>query len=140
MKKEAFDKIYHKFMNEKAKIDRKREDIRKQQEIAKEKELIELEKSRKRVGSKTRVDGFIQKVQKDLRNRMCKAETLRQKKCIDEETKLKEMFKPKTNITKEELVQIRKTLEFKTKDNRASKSNLISYDNDNEFDNGEYEL
>jgi hypothetical protein len=139
MKKEAFDNIYKRFMTQKLKTEHKRDEQRRQKEIAEENELIEYEKSRKRVGSKTRVKKYIHKVEKDLRNRMCKAESLRQKKCIDEENKLKSMFKPKTNISKDELVQIRKSLEYKTKDTRQKKTNFISFDNKG-FNNNDYEL
>jgi hypothetical protein len=140
MKKEAFDNIYKRFMTQKLKTDHYRDEQRRQKEIAEENELIEYEKSRKRVGSITRVNKYIHKVEKDLRDRMCKAESLRQKKCIDEENKLKAMFKPKTNISKGELVQIRKSLEYKTNDTRQKKNNFISFEKNEGFNNNDYEL
>jgi hypothetical protein len=140
MKKDAFDNIYKRFMIQKLKTDCYRDEQRRQKEIAEENELKEYEKSRKMIGSITRVNKYIHKVEKDLRSRMCKAETLRQKKCIEEENKLKSMFKPKTNISKGELVQIRKSLEHKTKDTRQKKANFISFENNKGFNNNDYEL
>ena len=135
MKKQAFDKIYRRFMDEKFAQERKLDEQRRVQKMQEEARIQEIEKSRKKLGSRERVDSFICKVQSDIKNRMCKAERKRQKKCIEEENQLKSMFKPKTNITKEELLEIKKSLEIKqTADTRSKAGNFVTFDENAGFD------
>lgn len=91
-------------MNEKQDRDRRIKEIRKENLIQKEIELQNIEKSRKKVGSKQEIDSFIQRVQVDIRNRTIKAERKRQQKSISDEAELDKLFKPKTNTKVNEKV------------------------------------
>ncbi|CAI2385141.1 unnamed protein product [Moneuplotes crassus] len=98
MKKDAFDKIYRRFMESKRSVEVKIDEKRRTQRIKEENEFREIEKARKRVGSKTRINNYIKKVQDDIQNRMYKAECMKHKKCLDQQREQQEWFKPQTNV------------------------------------------
>ena len=97
MHREAFDKIYKRFMNEKIKHESKINQIRKEKMIQEEIQINKMQKSQRRTGSKHQIDVYIQKVQDDIANRKRRVEEKRRQKSINEEKELKAMFIPKTN-------------------------------------------
>lgn len=140
MHKEAFDKIYRRFMDGKLTKDRKIEEKRRQAEIEKEHEFQELEQSRKKVGTKKEVENYMKRMQRDIQERQLKAEQKRQQKCIDEERKLKTMFKPKTNVNKSELTyENRRTID-QNQDIRFNEEDFVTFEQNINFNEIEFDF
>ncbi|CAI2384924.1 unnamed protein product [Moneuplotes crassus] len=139
MKKEAFDKIYRRFMKDKKSVDLKLEEKRKLLKIAQENEIRELEKARKKVGSKAQVENYIQKVQDDIQTRLFKAEKMMHKKSMDEQREQKDWFKPHTNGHKNQQEgSIRTVHAFHSQ--TPFDENLPSLEKSKEFKNTDYEM
>lgn len=99
IKKEAFDKIYRRFMDEKQTKEQKVEEQRRIALLEKEQELYKIEQVRKgKKGTKRDVDSYVEKVQRDIKERQYKAEKRKQQLALDEQKELSKLFKPKTNI------------------------------------------
>ena len=74
IKQEAFDLIYRQFMDKKQRLELKLSEQRKIKEIQKDKEMTEFELFRKRTGTQFQVNQYVDRVQKDIRERNYKAE------------------------------------------------------------------
>lgn len=138
MKKEAFDKIYRRFMNDKRSLEVRLEEKRRKALIQQEAEFQQMEKSRTKHGSRTRINNYIKKVQDDIQNRLHKQERNLQKKFIIEEREQRQWFKPQTNVSK---------YQTETK-YRTNPSGYAIYDNDElvmfehskEFNQNDYDM
>ena len=132
IEKEAFDKIYRRFMTDKRSQEMKLEEKRRAKKMREEEEIQKLHKSLKRVGSKSRINNYINKVQEDIKNRNFKAERIREKRAIDEQRQLSQMFKPKTNVSRQDMPEVYRSSEIR-REIRKNEEDIITFEQSKEF-------
>lgn len=136
MHKKAFDEIYRRFMDEKIEKEKKLEKQRNLELLQKEREIKELEQARTVKGSKGKVNKYVERVQKDIRQRQFRVEKLRQEKRLNEEKELSQMFRPKTNVSKED----KYCSGMGKQEKSGNHGDFVTFEQNDGFDEHEYHI